>query len=150
MKRVIGYGVESDFEGGFLVEASPSLWHYSVEAAIRYETPAQAWAAANRRQHALAAAIEIIQEEDGSLTWEPLTRPSKAEGGSWVVSVKLKPEARTMYVVSGGKRVKLSTERIDGKGYKLQSAAEKLARDLTEKGMVAKAEQITAEVVPIR
>lgn len=150
MKRVIGYAVESDFESGFLVEASPSIWHYSLEAAIRYETPAQAWAAANRRQHALTTAIKIIQEDDGSLIWEPLTRPNKAEGGSWVVSVQLKPEARAMYVVSGGKRVKLSTEKIDAKGYKLQSAAEKLANDLTKNGMVAKAEQLTAEVLPIR
>lgn len=150
MGKVIGYGVESGLEGGFLVDVSPSHWVYCLEAAIRYETQSQAWAAANRRQHALAAAIEIIQEEDGSLAWEPLPLPSKATSGSWVISVQLKPEARIMYVVNGGKRVKLSSERIDAKGYKLQSAAEKLARDLTEKGMLAKAEQITAEVIPIR
>lgn len=149
MAKVIGYGVESDMEGGFLAEPSPSVWVCSLESAIRYETPAQAWASAKRRPSAFASAIAITQDEDGTLSWESVPDPAKASGGDWIVWFEPKPGARRMFVMKNGKQIVASSRRSDAKGYKMKSAAEKLASQMTEKGAVAGVEQLTAQVIAI-
>lgn len=150
MKRIVGYGVESEFEGGLLVATSPSIWVSCIESAIRYETPALAWAAANRRHQALASAIEIIEEEDGSLSWTPLPNPQKAVGGNWVVWLQLNPPTGPrLFVMKAGARLATSSSIRDAKGYKLKSAAEKLANKLSKNGRLAGFEQITALVIPL-
>lgn len=141
---VIGYAVESDLEGGFLVNAAPSVWATCLESAVRYETPSQAWTSAKRRASALASAIAVIREGDGSLSWEPVADPSKATEGDWIVWFELKPGGGRLYVVKNGKGVAASTRRVDAKGYKNKLAAERVAKQLADGG-AAGVEQIMAD-----
>ncbi|SDJ08041.1 hypothetical protein SAMN05216588_1483 [Pseudomonas flavescens] len=150
MGTVIGYGVESEMEGGFLIAEKPSVWGFSLESAARYDTPGEAWTAANRRQSALAVAIEIILEDDGEICWEPLPKPEKAKGGQWIVWMETTPGGRRMYVMKTGRSITLSNARSDAKGYKLKAAAEKLAAKLAEEGSATGVQQLTAEITPIR
>ncbi len=150
MGRIIGYAVESDLEGGFLVHASPSVWVTCLESAVRYETAALAWASAKRRGSSLASAIAVIEHDDGSLSWEPIPDPSKASGGDWLVWFELKPGARRLYVVKTGERIAASNDLGDAKGYKTMEAAKEVAEKLSLGGSPSGVQQITADIVPIR
>ncbi|WP_341524395.1 hypothetical protein AABC73_29140 (plasmid) [Pseudomonas sp. G.S.17] len=141
--EVIGYAVESDLEGGFLVHAAPSVWACCLESAVLYETPSQAWASAKRRGSALAEAIAVVREHDGSLSWSPVADPSKATEGDWIVWFELKSGGRRLYVVKNGKSVTGSAQRTDAKGYKNKLTAEKVAQALAD-GTAAGVEQVTA------
>jgi len=148
MKRIVGYGVVSECKGGLLVGTSPSVWILCIESAIRYETPALAWAAANRRHQAQACAVEII-EDDGTLSWEPLPAQNKTVGGDWVVWFHLTSTAPRLFVMKSGIPMIASRSRSDAKGYKQKSAAEKLATKLSKDGTHAGVEQITAQIIPL-
>ncbi len=150
MGKIIGYAVESGLEGGFLVQASPSVWVTCLENTVRYETAAQAWASAKRRGSALASAIAVIEHEDGSLSWEPVPDASKASGGNWIVWFELKPGAKRLYVVKTGKRLAASNHPGDAKGYKTKRSAEQVAEELSLRGNPSGIQQITADVVSIR
>ncbi|NWD57167.1 hypothetical protein HX878_20765 [Pseudomonas veronii] len=141
--EVIGYAVESDLEGGFLVNAAPSVWAICLESAVRYETPSQAWASAKRRGSALAEAIAVVREGDGSLSWEPVADPSKSTEGDWIVWFDSKSGGGRLYVVKNGKRGTASSRRTDAKGYKNKLAAEKVAQQFAD-GVAAGIEQVTA------
>jgi hypothetical protein len=142
--EVIGYAVESELEEGFLVHASPSVWHFDLASAVLYETPNQAWASAKRRSSALAKAVEVVREPDGSLSWKPAADPAKATEGDWVVWFELIPGGDRMYVVKNGKRVIASKHLADAKGYKTKLAAEMaVPKFATEKAGV---EQLKADL----
>lgn len=137
--EVIGYAVESGQECGFLVNAAPSVWAICLESAVRYDTPSQAWASAKRRGSALAEAVAVVREGDGSLSWEPVADPSKATEGDWIVWFE--SEGRRFYVV---KSRTASSKRTDAKGYKNKLAAEKVAQKFAD-GRAAGIEQVTAK-----
>ncbi len=42
MAKTIGYSVISDLEEWFLVQSAPSLWHFSIDTAIRHATEKEA------------------------------------------------------------------------------------------------------------
>lgn len=149
MPKTIGYSVISDLEEGFLVQAAPSVWHFSIDSAIRYETEKEAWAAANRRKFALAASIRIIEDDEGTLDYERLEPTIKAKGGSWIVKVSLeRPADRTHYLIRAGRKITISTLRQDAKGYTTEGAAQRAA-DLVSSSptMKAQIERVTAEIV---
>ena len=88
MSERIGYAVYSKIEGGYLVTASPSNYHWDPAAALMYETTAKAWASAKRRGPGYAIAVVISRGEDGSLHHEELSPPMKAVSGSWIVRIE--------------------------------------------------------------
>jgi hypothetical protein len=148
MADTTSYAVYSDLEEGFLIEKSPSMWHYDPSYAIRFSTEKEARAAAGRRQFAFAKPVRLL-EVDGTIDYEPLAENAKAEGGAWIVLVKnaSSPE-RLHYLMSIGKRLKLSTSSTDAKGYKLERFARNAA-DLIGlmPGLTAEAKQITAKIL---
>jgi len=75
--EVIGYAVESELEEGFLIHTTPSVWLFDLESAVLYGTPSQAWTSAKRRYRAVARAVEVVREADGSLSWMPVADPAK-------------------------------------------------------------------------
>lgn len=140
--EVIGYAVESDMESGFLVHAAPSVWAMCLESAVLYETPKQAWASAKRRGSAMAEAIAVIREGDGSLSWQPVADPSKAIAGDWIVWLQSEPDGSRLYVVKNGKRATVSTQPTNAKGYKNKLAAEKVAQGFVS-AVATGVEQVT-------
>ena len=149
MPKTIGYSVISDLEEGFLVQTAPSVWHFSIDSAIRYETEKEAWAAANRRKFALAAPVRIIEDDEGTLDYERLESIVKAKGGSWIVKVTLeRPADRIHYLMSAGKKITISTSRQDAKGYTTEGAAQRAADMVSSSPtMKAQIERVTAEIV---
>ncbi|EQM80913.1 hypothetical protein [Stutzerimonas stutzeri] len=149
MAKTIGYSVISDLKDGFLHHSSPSVWHFDISTAVRYETEKEAWAAANRRKSSLALPVRVIEDESGKLDYERLRPIAKAVGGSWIVLVRLEGSpAITHYVTSAGKRISISNVRLDAKGFLSEKAAQGAA-DLvnTIKGWSAQIERVTAEIV---
>jgi|GEM_PF-3095736 len=142
--KVIGYAVESEHEEGFLVHASPSVWHFDIESAVLYETPAQAWASAKRRRSMRACAVEVVREGDGSLSWEPVADPATATEGDWVIWFELKTGSQRLYLVKTGKRMIASDRRTDAKRYKTKQAAEMVVRKFIE-CTAAGVEQLTVD-----
>lgn len=67
MTKTIGYSVISDLKDGFLHHLAPSVWHFDISTAIRYETEKEAWAAANRRKSSLALPVRVVEDESGKL-----------------------------------------------------------------------------------
>lgn len=149
MPETIGYSVLSDFESGFLHQLSPSVWHYDLETAIRYETEREARSAANRRKSSLAAAVRVFRDDTGKLDYERLKPTGNAVGGSWIVKVRIATMPRiSHYVTSAGKRVSISSLRSDAKGFASQAKAQG-AVDMVNaiSGWSAEAEQVTAEIL---
>lgn len=149
MTKTIGYSVISDLEEGFLHQPSPSIWHYDIKSAMRYETEKEAWAAANRRKSSLAVPVRVIEDESGKLDYERLHPVDKAVGGSWIVSVSLEQRPGiTHYVTSAGKRISISNARVDAKGFSSEKNAQRAA-DLvhTIQGWSARVERVTAEIL---
>jgi hypothetical protein len=144
--EVIGYAVESELEEGFLVHASPSVWHFDLASAVLYETPNQAWASAKRRSSALAKAVEVAREPNGSLSWKDVADPAKATENDWIVWFEPKIGSKRMYLVKSGKPMRASTRRTDAKGYKTKQAAEMVARKFD--GISAGVEQLEVESPP--
>ncbi|MGV8865125.1 MAG: hypothetical protein ACOH2T_28790 [Pseudomonas sp.] len=142
------FAVYSDFREGFLVGVGPSLWHYDVECAIRFETEKEARTAASRRHSELAVAVRLL-EPDGKVEFEPLAKLDKAPPGTWVVTIKYpKAPGKPFYLVSGGRTVKMSTSPDDAKGYKFERDAIKAVEAINKGGKLqAEAHQKTAQVL---
>lgn len=142
------FAVYSDFREGFLTQTNPSVWHYSAECAIRFETEKDVRAAAARRHLDEAQAGRLVQV-DGTTEFEPLGKIDKAPPGSWIVTITdVRTPGRLYYLMSGGRVVKMSTSADDAKGYKLERDAKK-AVDAINTGLQlsAKAQQKTAQVL---
>jgi hypothetical protein len=140
------YVVYSDLEEGFLIEKSPSMWHYDPSYAIRFPTEKEARAAANRRQFACAKPVRL---REGTFDYEPLAENAKAKGGTWIVLVKNASEPeRLYYLMSTGKRLRLSTSATEAKGYKLERLARNAADSIgSTPGLMAETKQITANIL---
>ncbi|QXB30912.1 hypothetical protein I6L35_07100 [Aeromonas sp. FDAARGOS 1405] len=144
MSEVLGYAVYSEIENGFLVEASPSFYHWDPASAIMYANPDDAWASASRRGNGLAEAVVIYRNVDGSLSFDAIERAGKAPIGSWIVTVKLDISPKVPhYVTSAGKKIKLSSKEVDAKGYHTKAKADQIAITLN------KVEGITASVYEV-
>ncbi|NWB98947.1 hypothetical protein HX882_23935 [Pseudomonas gingeri] len=142
------FAVYSDFREGFLIGVGPSLWHYDVNCAIRFESEKEARAAAGRRRSDLATAV-LLKMLDGAEGFEALPKLEKAPPGTWIVTIKyVKAPGKLFYLVSGGKAVKMSTSPDDAKGYKFERDAIK-AVEVINKGDLLQAEthQKTAQVL---
>lgn len=140
--------IYSDFREGYLTQTNPSVWHYSDEFAIRYETEKEVRTAAARRSGDDAQAGRLVQV-DGTTEFEPLGKIDKAPPGSWIVTIAdVRTPGRLYYLMSGGRVVKMSTSADDAKGYKLERDAKK-AVDAINIGLQlsAKAQQKTAQVL---
>ena len=152
MSDTNSFAVYSDREEGFLIEKSPSLWHYDPSYAIRFATEKEARSAASRRQAAFAKPVRLL-EVDGTIDYEPLAQNAKAAGGTWIVMVTdvRTPERRYYLMSTGKKRLKMSTASVDAKGYKLERFARRAA-DLVglTPSFTAEAKQLTAEILTFR
>lgn len=133
MSEILGYAVYSEIENGFLVEASPSFYHWDPASAIMYDSPNDAWASASKRGHGLAEAVVIYRNNDGSLSFDTVERASKATIGSWIITVKLDISPKVShYVTSAGKKIKLSSKEVDAKGYHKKAKADQIATTLNK------------------
>jgi hypothetical protein len=148
MDEISKFAVYSDFREGYLIGTGPSLWHYDATCAIRFKTEKEAHTAAARRQSDLAIAVRLTQR-DGKADFEPLPKPEKAAPGTWVVTIKYdKAPGKIFYLVSGGKKVKMSTSPEDAKGYKLERDAKKAVETINTGGhLQAEAQQKTAQLL---
>ena len=148
MDGINQFAVYSDFREGYLIGTGPSLWHYDVTGAIRFQTEKEAHTAAARRQSDLAIAVRLT-ERNGEVDFEPLPKPEKAAPGTWVVTIKYdKAPGKLFYLVSGGKKVRMSTSPEDAKGYKLERDAKKAAETINTGGhLQAVAQQRTAQLL---
>ncbi|GAA4493528.1 hypothetical protein [Pseudaeromonas paramecii] len=149
MAERIGYAVYSEFERGYLVNTSPSIYLWDPSAAILYETPAKAWASANRRESGYAVAVAIVREGDGSLQHEELAIPMRAKPGTWIVTL-LSPTSfkQPHYITTvnrDGKGYKLSIARHDARGFSHEQAKELAASLQGKKGINASIELMVEE-----
>lgn len=152
MAQTIGYSVISSLEEGFLHQPSPSVWHYDIATAIRYETEKQAWAAANRRKSALAAVVRVFHDDAGQLDYEQLKPADSAVGGSWIVIISIGTvPGVNHYVTSAGKRISISNARADARGFATEKGAQRAAELVNAiNGWSARLERVTAEVVAFK
>lgn len=120
------FAVFNQFEEGYLTIASPSTYQWNPEGAIRYSTPALAWKAARQRNANFIKAVKLVRDEEGRLTHEDLPIPNKAAPGTWVVKVITEAfsDRQPLYVTSVGrdKKIKLSTELCDARGFSQEDA----------------------------
>lgn len=98
----------------------------------------------------MAKAVELI-ESDGKIGFEYLPDPQPERGG-WVIKVTDSAyPGMALYVTSGGKTVKLSTEPSRAKSYRQESKAHKIAEFFdTSPRFRAEVKQLTAEIIPFR
>lgn len=147
----IAYAVYSELEEGFLVEPSPSLWHFGISSAMRYATDTEARTAAAKRRSALAIPVRLY-EADGEICWEPIPAKAPPLGGTWIIRIEdLDTPGRIWYLVKGGAKLSISMREEDAKPYKTEAAAIK-AQDQVNVAKSFRAEriQITAKVLPFR
>jgi ribosomal protein L9 len=151
MDRNNQFAVYSDFREGFLIGVGPSLWHYDVDCAIRFETEKEARTAAARRQSDLAVAVRL-KEIDGVMEYEALVKIDKALPGTWTITVKdARAPGKLYHLVSSGRVSKMSTSSDDAKGYKLERDAIKAAEAINKGGLLqAEVHQKTAQVLSIQ
>lgn len=143
MAEDAGFAVYSEFQGGYLILASPSTYNWEPDSALVYGSPAEALAAAARRKDSGAIAVKLIRDSAGMVTHEALPIPAKAPAGTWIVSFihqggVIKPRLYVTGLARGGK-LNCSTERQDARGFKhdkAQELVEKLNRQ-TWKGAMA-------------
>ena len=149
MPERIGYAVYSEFESGYLVNASPSIYLWDPTAALLYDTEAKAWASAKRRDSGYAVAVAIVRHEDGSLLHEELSIPMRAKPGSWIVSlVRSASLNQPLFITTvnrDGKGYKLSTERHDARGFSLEQAQEQVAKFPDKLDLKVSIEQVKEE-----
>lgn len=142
------FAVYSDFREGFLIGVGPSLWHYDVQCAIRFETEKEARSAAARRHSDFAIAVRL-KVTDSNWDFEPLAKIEKSPPGTWIVTIKYaKAPGKTFYLVSGGRLVKMSEDPEDAKGYKFERDARKAVDGINAGAQLqAEAHQKTAQVL---
>lgn len=152
MAKTIGYSVISSLEEGFLHQSSPSVWHYDIATAIRYETEKQAWAAANRRKFALAAAVRVFHDDAGKLDFEQLKPADSAIGGNWIVIISIgTAPGVNHYVTSAGKRISISNASADARGFATEKSAQRAADMVNQiNGWSARLERVTAEIMAFK
>lgn len=145
MSERIGYAVYSEIEGGYLVTASPSNYHWDPAAAMMYETAVKAWASANRRGPGYAVAVAIIRDESGKLQHEELPIPMKAAPGSWIVRINDEGlPIGPLYISSLSRdgKTRASTEIRDARGFTNEQATELAASFECKQGRSISVEQV--------
>lgn len=146
MSKILGYGVYSEIEGGYLANASPSHYSWDPAAACLYATPAEAWASAKRRGPGYAVAVTLVKRDDGCIEQEDLPQPMKAAPGRWLVClVHDRFPTGPLYVTSlsrDGEKVQTSTERHQARGFSQQQAQALAARFEGKPGIKPHIEQV--------
>ncbi|MDY7558977.1 hypothetical protein QN366_08800 [Pseudomonas sp. CCC3.2] len=140
--------IYSDFREGYLTQTNPSVWHYSEESAIRFETEKEARTAAARRHGDDAQAGRLVRV-DGTVEFEALRKIERALPGSWIVTITdAQSPGRPYYLMNGGQVVKMATPIDDAKGYRFERDAMKAVDSINKGGaLTAQTHQKTAQIL---